>query len=272
MCDDGREISLNTYTNPNYERIIIINSALGVKQSFYNEFAYYLFSKGFNVITWDPRGIGLSSLNNPRNDSATLRQWGELDFDAVLRFVNSQMKFDWENIEIIGHSAGGHLVGLSKNFSNVSRLNLISSGTCYWRLYPLNRQPRILFSWLVLVPSILKLYCHIPKIFGLGHDIPAGIAMEWRNWSLQSGYLFSDRSLDLSGYQQFKGQIRAVGFNDDYSFSPQATTLDLLNYFPLAKKEYRFIDPSEIGLKSIGHFSFFKKKKFDLVLDFFLNP
>jgi predicted alpha/beta hydrolase len=269
ICTDGREITLKAYINPEHERVIVINSALGVKQNFYEDFALYIFSKGFNVITWDPRGIGLSAFKNPKKDSARLREWGEFDFDAVLRFVNSNLKFDWKNIEIIGHSAGGHLVGLSKNFANIPKLNLISSGTCYWKLYPLSQQPRILLSWHFLVPTILKLYGFIPKKFGLGHDIPTGVAVDWRNWSLKSGYLFSDTTLDLSGYEQFKGEIRAIGFNDDLGFSPPATTLDLLSYFPLAKKDYRFFDPNELGLKSIGHFSFFKKKKFDQILDFF---
>lgn len=41
-------------------KLLLINSATGVKQQIYFSFAKYLAEKGFTVITYDYRGIGES--------------------------------------------------------------------------------------------------------------------------------------------------------------------------------------------------------------------
>jgi len=77
-CSDGRLISATKYDaiEPN-NKFILINSALGVRQSFYQTLAIFLSRNGYTVITWDPRGIGESSMVNVKNDPAKLRDWGK---------------------------------------------------------------------------------------------------------------------------------------------------------------------------------------------------
>ena len=266
-CEDERMIYGTYYKNPNAKKLLVINSALGIKQSFYKEFGEYLKQRGFSVFTWDPRGIGKSALPNPKNDPAKMSDWGKLDFEAVLKYLERFHRFD--EMELIGHSAGGHLAGLAPSFKHFKKVNLISSGTCTWKLYPLREQPKMLLSWLVAVPALVQVFGYVPAKFGVGQHVPKGIALDWRRWSLANNYLFSDPSLHLAGYKEFSGVIRAIGFEDDSSFSPPATVLELLKYFPSAEKSYRFYSPQEFNLKSIGHFSFFKTKEcWDEVMKF----
>ncbi|RLZ11740.1 serine aminopeptidase domain-containing protein [Faecalibacter macacae] len=42
------------------KKLIVISSAIGVKQSFYSKYATYLANKGYLVFTYDYRGIGES--------------------------------------------------------------------------------------------------------------------------------------------------------------------------------------------------------------------
>ena len=61
-------------------KLLLINSATGVKQQIYFSFAKYLAEKGFTVITYDYRGIGESKPKQMRGFKASMRIWGTIDF------------------------------------------------------------------------------------------------------------------------------------------------------------------------------------------------
>ncbi|WP_281558833.1 alpha/beta fold hydrolase [Thalassomonas sp. RHCl1] len=260
-CKDGRVLSATQYlpaTAAN-NRFIIINSALGIKQDFYRALAQYLTEHGCSVITWDPRGIGGSQSENIKTDPAQLRDWGSLDLDALLHHVTDNQWARWQDITLIGHSAGGHLTGLCQSLDKIKQIILISSGTCSWKLYPLSQWPKMLLTWYLLLPAVVKTLNYLPGKLGIGHDLPKGIALEWRNWSTNQEYLFSDKTLKQTYYHEYQGSIHAVGFTDDVSFSPRKTIEDLIARFPKAKKQLQIFHPSEFRQKHIGHFGFFKQ-------------
>jgi hypothetical protein len=58
---------------------------------------------------------------------------------------------------------------------------------------------------------------------GLGRRRPrltAGVAREWRRWSLTRGYLFGDATLDSADYAAYRGPLLARSMSDDRGFSP----------------------------------------------------
>ena len=190
-CEDGRLLHGSKYmpTTPRNGRVIVINSALGVTQAFYQPFAMNLAEQGFTVITWDPRGIGLSSEPKVKHDPATLRDWGIVDLTCLLDHIVDVKWGRWDDIVIIGHSAGGHLLGLCPRIMRITQIILICSGTCSWHLYPKRYQPKMMFAWYLLFPLCQMIMGYVPKRFGVGHDLPLGIASDWRKWSLNKKLL-----------------------------------------------------------------------------------
>ena len=57
--------------------VVIINPATSVKCRYYFRFAQYLFDQGFDVITYDYRGIGESKPKSLRGFKASWVIWGE---------------------------------------------------------------------------------------------------------------------------------------------------------------------------------------------------
>lgn len=260
ICADGRVIAATKYhaINSLSSQLIIINSALGVRQSFYQALAQFLSKNGYTVITWDPRGIGESKFMNIKTEPAKLRDFGGIDLEAMLNHIVDENWSSWQNITLLGHSAGGHLVGLCRSINKVKNIVLVSAGTCSWHLYPIKQWPRMWFAWYLMFPILVKFLGYVPGKLGIGHDLPKGVALDWRNWSTNRDYLFSDNTLINTYYHQYRGNIHSVGFSDDVGFSPTRTIHDLMKRFPKATKQIKIFKPKELGLKKIGHFGFFK--------------
>ena len=262
ICSDGRRLALTKFEAHSAEpkHFIIINSALGIKQGYYQGIAQFLQQQGCTVITWDPRGIGDSSLKSPKHDTAKLREWGSHDLEAILNFVIEQGWTNWQDIHLVGHSAGGQLVGLCPSIHKIKHLYLICSGTGNWRLYSKKQWPRIFAAWYLLVPSVLAVFGYVPAKLGVGHDLPKGIAQDWRNWCLNKDYLFSDTSIKQTFFDRFEGQLHAIGFKDDVDFTPKSTINDLMKRFTQATKRLDIYHPAQFMQKKIGHFGYFKLK------------
>ena len=260
-CQDNREIAATLYQGEinSQGQLIVINSALGVKQNYYCELAKFLTSNGYSVLTWDPRGIGLSSKTIAKDDDGRLRDWGQLDLTAVLNFVVDNKLAKWPDIKIIGHSAGGHLVGLSPEIGKIRNMVFICSGSCYWRLYPKRQWVKLLSLWYLIVPLVIKTLGYAPGKLGIGHDLPKGIALDWRNWSINPEYLFDDPSISEHFYDKYEGKLSALGFTDDVGFSPPKTIEHLVQQFTNANVSIDIYHPTELNQKKIGHFGFFKK-------------
>lgn len=274
ICSDGRRLALTKFESKSgvEKHVIIINSALGIKQAYYQNIAEYLQNQNCTVITWDPRGIGGSRLNNIKQDKAKLREWGSHDLDAVLNYVVNQGWVQWQDIHLIGHSAGGQIVGLCPSIYKIKHLYLICSGTGNWRLYSKKQWPRMLAAWYLLVPTMLAIFGYIPAKWGVGHDLPKGIAQDWRNWCLNKDYLFSDSSIGETYFDKFEGQLHAFGFNDDVGFTPKSTMHDLIRRFSRANKTLEIYHPAQFMQKKIGHFGYFKLKDESVWMKTLLTP
>ncbi len=265
-CADKRQIALSVFhanisdaTRSPHRGVLVINSATGVKRSFYDALANYFAGRGFTVVTWDARGIGESRTGAPAADTARMRDWGTQDLEAILTWVAATLEPNWAKFTVLGHSSGGHLAALAPSLQRVPRLVLIASGTCYWRRYPLAQQPRMLAAWCLLVPLMLHVFKgYMPGSLGVGHDLPKGVAQDWRDWSLMTEYLFDDASVNSAGYGRFPGRIYARGFSDDTGFAPPAAVAHLLSKFTSAQIDSKIMTPADVGASRIGHFGYFR--------------
>lgn len=112
---------------------VIINPATGVLARYYHYYADFLAQEGFDVLTYDYRGIGLSRPDTLRGCGFRWRDWGEQDFDAALRHL-ADVKPE-QPLYVVGHSIGGYLPGLSPNAARIDRMLTVGAQYAYWRDY-----------------------------------------------------------------------------------------------------------------------------------------
>ena len=241
-------------------RTVVINSALGVPRQYYKGFAAYLASRGFDVITWDVRGNGQSRPQSLKGFDARLSDWAVLDAAGVLAWAKE--KFPDSKIMVVGHSSGGQAFGLVPNLDVISgfmAVTAIGGHAPHWQgLKYLPKRLILRLMWHVMMPGLAKLMGYYPgKRLGLA-DLPRGVAKQWAEWCRHPDYVFGDQSLDHSGYARLTAPIIAYSFTDDtYVASHQHKSI--IGRFTGADITWRNLAPADVGLKSIGHFGFFRE-------------
>jgi predicted alpha/beta hydrolase len=187
-CADGVELAATRHAGGD-RAAVLIAPALGVPRRFYDSFAQYLAGRGFDVLSFDYRGLGESGRGC---DPAAIRlaDWARLDLDAALRWL-------WEHTAasrrvLLGHSLGGQLPGLAPESEGLNAMIAIGASAPYPRLYPLLPRLRMLLLWRVLVPLLSRGRSHFParRIGFSSVDVPAGPMRDWAGWGLRRNYLF----------------------------------------------------------------------------------
>ena len=100
--------------------VVIINAATSVRCRHYSRFADYLCAHGFDVMTFDYRGIGESRPESLKGLKASWSDWGALDFEAMLK--RAQREFPGQPIDVVAHSFGGCAAGLGASGHLIRRL------------------------------------------------------------------------------------------------------------------------------------------------------
>src|SRR3990167_597544 len=104
---------------------VLLSPATGVRQHFYLRFATWLAAQGHDVLVFDYSGVGLS-LHGPLKDCrATLAEWGQQDQVAALEWL--AQRTGSEQVLLLGHSAGGQMIGLLPNHRRVARVVGVSA-------------------------------------------------------------------------------------------------------------------------------------------------
>jgi predicted alpha/beta hydrolase len=259
VARDGHPLAASIFEPPggaSRSRVVVINSATGVRRSYYAAFATYLAAHGFTVVTYDYRGIGGSRPARLRGFRARMRHWGELDFAAVLDWVERDL--GCAAPLVVGHSVGGQIVGLAANNERIAALLLVGAQSGDWRLWPAAARVRLLLMWHAVIPALTTALGYLPgQVFG-GEDLPAGVAREWARWGRRRGYLAGGTDASRrAGFARLRVPLLAYGFDDD-SFAPRAAVDALLALSAGAATSRRFLAPSAIGARSVGHFGFFR--------------
>jgi predicted alpha/beta hydrolase len=242
-------------------RTVIVNSAMGVPRRYYAPFARFLAASGFHVLTYDYRGIGGSRRGPVGAVRARLRDWGEKDFVAALDWVEREI--GGERPFVVGHSVGGQLVGLARNNERVDKLLLVGAQSGDWRLWPAAQRARVLAFWYGVISPVTRVFGYLPGAVLGGESVPGGVAREWARWARRPGYVVGGRDGERArGYERLSASIFAYSFADD-EFAPPAAVNALLSLYARAKKTHRHVRAAQLGLRSIGHFGFFREPQRD---------
>jgi predicted alpha/beta hydrolase len=239
------------------ERVVVINSAAAVPRKIYYPFARYLARRGFAVMTYDYRGVGESRPDKLRHLDARMRDWAECDAAGALECARTQ--FPNFSIGVVGHSFGGHALGLAHNNQLVVSAVIIASHAGYWRYCVGFEKYRIYALFNLVLPPMSLAFGYAPlKRFGFGEDLPKGVGGEWSRWCGMKRYFFDDPSLaSLGNFAQMRAPLLAIGVDDDLWATPQAIDL-LVSGFSGSKVVREQIAPARAGLAKMGHFGWFR--------------
>ena len=246
---DGHRLAATLYPGTGRDAVVVAG-ATGVKRGFYDAFARHLQSRGLTAVTFDYRGIGGSRpAPGLRGFKATMRQWGELDLDAALRWTLREVEPD--RLLVAGHSVGGQLLGHASAADEVAAAFLVGSQSGYWRHWPASGRLGIFTLWHLLIPSMSRPLGYFPSPwFGLGQDLPTGVAQQWAHWGRHPDYLLRDGDDVRARYGRIHAFLLATAIGRD-RFAPEAAVRALLDLYPNAQRRLLRVGP-------VGHFDWFR--------------
>lgn len=241
------------------DRFVLVNPATAVRRRYYDAYARFLAEKGFDVLTYDYRGIGDSKPERLRGFHATMRDWAEKDSAGVISWIGAERSPG--RLLLMGHSFGGQALGLVPDNHRVAAGLFVASQSGYWGHWPGFSKYRLAAIWYAVIPVTTHLFGYGPgRLLGIGQDMPAGVALEWARWGRIPHYISGpDGRPDRAGFETFRGPIRSYAIEDD-DYAPQAAVEALLGFYANAPRELRLVRPAEAGVSSIGHFGFFRER------------
>jgi predicted alpha/beta hydrolase len=260
---DGRERAANWVAAPRRRAVIVMNGATGFPQSFYFKLAQYAANRGYDVLVYDYRGIGLSAPADLAAETARMSDWGLLDMRAALDA--GAQRAQGLPVATLGHSVGGQFLGLLRNHALARAHVQIATSVGYW---PWERAPFKYLAWWfwrVHGPLMLAIKGYIPTGGGwAGLPLPRGVYEEWRRWCLRTNHFGPDLHTYLSDncFTEIRAPLLSVGFTDD-SIATRRTVDALDKFYPNAARESRWYSPADAGSKRIGHEGFFASRHRD---------
>lgn len=213
---------------------------------------------GYEVTSFDYRGIGKSAPKSLKNFKMDYLDWGKKDLSGLLDHISDYSL----PLFLIGHSFGGQALGLIDNHQKVTACYSLGTGIGWPEYMPLMVKRHGYMAW-----SKLK----------MGIDLPSDVFKQWRKWSKYPEYFFADPKLDflVLQYSKVKTKIFAATSLDDEWATPKSRDA-FMKYYTSSQVDLINIDPKAYGSSSIGHMGYFKKnaqpiwqsiaQKFDLYL------
>ena len=251
-------------------KLLLINSATGVKQQIYFSFAKYLAEKGFTVITYDYRGIGESKPKQMRGFKASMRIWGTIDFKTLTDFIQNEYP-DYTKF-CLGHSVGALVLGMNEYSRNFEKFIFVGTQDAYIGNLAFTVAVTALLGFGIAVPVMTNFFGYFPAHrFGLGESLPKGVAFDWQTLILNkksTSRLYE--KIEENYATQLTQETYIIHAEDDTWVTQKGMNNLLKNVYPNLKTTYREIKISESEKGEIGHVNFFRsynKNLWKMVLD-----
>lgn len=262
VTPDGFQLAANRFMPADKPKaVIVLPTAMGVRQDFYFPFAAFLAEQGFAVQTFDYRGHGASvpdaHKRSLRGFEADLFDWAERDYNTALRAAK-----EWQPalpLLIVGHSLGGQLPGLLPDNHLIDGILTVASGSGYWRYNAPQLKRMVWLMWYFAVPVYTRLFGYFPgkKVKKVG-NLPKGVIYQWSRWCRSPHYVVDHAGRPLrSGYEKLRVPMLCMSFTDDELMSRRSID-SLHDFYTNAALERRYIKPRDVDARRIGHFGFFR--------------
>lgn len=255
--EDGYCLHGKLYQPQNAKANIVVASATGVPQGFYRRFAEYAMHAGFQVLTFDYRGVGLSAPKHLKNFKMSYLDWGEYDLSAAIDYLSLNKL----PIYMVGHSYGGQALGLSSNHSKVEAMFCFGTGAGWHGYMPLGEKIKVQIVWNIVFPPLVAVTGYLPwSKFNMGADLPKDVYQQWRRWCKNPTYFFADPGLDhlVQRFAQVQTPIYAVSALDD-AWALPISRQAFMQHYRHAPLHSINLKPQRYGLKQIGHMGYFRQ-------------
>ncbi len=258
MATDGYPLVGTLYTpEHDLKANIVLSSATGVPQAFYRRFAEYVTQFGYQVLTFDYRGVGQSAPQNLKGFKMSYLDWGALDLAGAIDYLAQ----DQIPLLMVGHSYGGQALGLAPNHAKVTAMYCFGTGAGWHGYMPLKEKIKVQVIWNIIFPPMVALKGYLPwSKLNMGSDLPIDVYKQWRKWCKNPTYFFADPEQHalIEQYAQVKTSIYAVSAIDDDWALPNSRHAFMQHY---RQSPMQFIDiaAQDYGLKQIGHMGYFRK-------------
>ena len=251
------------------QKVLLINSATGVKQQIYFSVAQFFADLGFTVITYDYRGIGLSKPHKMRGFEASMRVWGTTDYKALTDYIKSNFE-DYKKY-CLGHSVGALILGMNPDSEIFEEFIFVGTQNAFVGNLRLKTKIEAYLGFGIVQPLFTLLLGYFPASwFGLGESLPSGSAFDWRILILnkKSTNNLLEKSADFS--KKLRQKVLVIWAEDDAWLTEKGVKSLLENTYANLRPTYRHIYTSESEKGEIGHVNFFRsynRKLWKILLD-----
>jgi predicted alpha/beta hydrolase len=256
-AEDGYVLSGTFYQVDQAKANIVLASATGVPQGFYKAFAEYANQQGFQVLTFDYRGIAASAPKRLKGFRMSYLDWGRYDLSAAIDVLaHSSLP-----IFMVGHSYGGQALGLSRNHHLVSAMYCFGTGAGWSGYMPKLEKLKVDMFWNIVFPPLAHSFGYLPwQKLNMGADLPLDVYRQWKYWCQFPHYFFDDSNHAAlhTQYAEVKTPIYAVNALDDAWALPPSRDA-FMQHYRSAALQYIDLEPGQYGLATIGHMGYFRR-------------
>ena len=257
-ASDGYRLAARRYSVPEPRARIVMAGATGVPQGFYRRFASHAVSAGFEVVTFDYRGMGDSAPATLRGFRMDYRDWGRLDLAAVV----DETADDHLSTHLVAHSYGGQALGLLPDPSRLQSMHAFGTGTGWSGYMPRLEQLRVRVLWDLAGPVVTRSAGYLAwSRLGLGEDLPLDVYRQWKRWCRYPHHYFEDPDISaemVSLFERVDIPIVAINSTDD-RWIPPVSRDAFMAFYRNAQVTTRDIRPSDVGATSLGHMGYFRQ-------------
>jgi predicted alpha/beta hydrolase len=260
QCADGETLAGTRFRPAGQARATVLFApAMAVPQTFYAAFATHLAGQGFDCLSFDYRGTGLSlgkqSLRAYRQCNIT-DHWLKQDYEAAVALARSHQP--GKPLLVVGHSLGGQLLPLLPSREQVQAVVHIAVGSGYTQHNTPSLRKRAPFMWHVMFPLLTTVMGYFPgSKLGVIGDLPTGPMAQWKRWCLSPQYIVSGEPGAREAYASARYPILAYTFTDDELLLPEGSRM-LHAAYQTIQPDYRETSGAAEGKPRVGHFGFFR--------------
>lgn len=258
-CEDGRTLSGKLYRPDGDAKAgVMVASATGIKKEFYAKFSTYLAENGYATLTFDYRGIGESAPADIAKDDTLLQHWGQLDMPAALEALKQQ--YPDTTYHVIGHSAGGQLIGLMPNYKDVSSFFNFASSSGFLGNMNMAFAVKAAFFLKMFAPASNMLLGYTKSgLVGMGENLPKGVAKQWRDWCSRPGYVKNSFNLTIDTHHYDELSVPSFWLHAfDDPIANLKNVEDMIAVYSAIQAEIKTLEPGDISGKNLGHMNFFR--------------